>query len=99
MNTRNLTNQQWYLLVGIFVILLATGAISGLIELVIGLALGIMGLFVGLLGGALGLLVGLFGTFFGLFFGLMPIWLPVLIVYFVVRRINGDAVPKQKNVA
>ena len=83
----------------IFAVLLLTGTLGAFIELIVGLTVGAFGLVIGLIGGAIGLFFGLFGAAIGLFFGLMPIWLPVLVVYYIVKAINGGETrfSKRKN--
>lgn len=81
----------------IFILLIVTGTLGTFIELVVGLTVGVFGLVIGLIGGAIGLVFGLFGAAIGLFFGLMPIWLPIVIVYYIVKAINGGETRFSKN--
>ena len=58
------------------------GAIFGAIGIVIGSVFGVIGI-------AIGAVFGMLGIVFSLFFGFMWLWLPALIIYWVVRAANG----------
>lgn len=83
----------------IFVLLLVTGILPAMIELVLGLVFGIIGLVFGLVFGVLGIVLGLIGGVIGILAGLLPIAIPVAIIYFIVKGINGNdsEKPKRKN--
>ena len=80
----------------VVLLLLVTGILPAVIELVFGLVFGVIGLVFGLVFGALGLVLGLIGGIIGIVAGLLPIAIPVAILYFIVKGINGNNSEKPK---
>ncbi len=58
------------------------GAVLGAIGIVIGSVFSVFGI-------AIGAVFGMLGIVFSLFFGFMWLWLPALIIYWIVRAANG----------
>jgi hypothetical protein len=79
----------------VFVLLMSSGLLGAILELVFGLIFGA----VGLVFGAIGLVLGLTFGLLGIVMGLLPLLIPVAIVAIVLQAISnrqtGDA-PKRK---
>ena len=93
-------NKNNAIIVGLIVLLLlVTGVLPAIIELVFGLVFGVIGLVFGLVFGVLGIVLGLIGGVVGIVAGLLPIAIPVAIIYFIIKGINGtnSEKPKRKN--
>lgn len=90
-------NNQLLIIGAIVFVVLASGAIGTLLEVVFGIVFGVIGLVIGLIGGIIGLVVGLIGAGIGLVgaaigvvFGTAIIWVPLLAIVLLTKSTSSS---------